>query len=217
MSLTAWPSVNTTLPGSHRTGTTAVVFVLAEPRIRMATDTTSGVALRGEGFYVSALLGAVVTVVTSFVPVAPAFGGAVAGYLHDSGTDRGTRVGAVSGAFASLPLAALYLFILGIFVFGSITTGEVAGPAFVAVLVGGIFLVIVLYTVGLSALGGYVGGRYAESRAAKRDRATDARDEHSGIDPDQTTLDDTGTDETSTDTGRPDSVGDSVEGTDRDR
>lgn len=140
----------------------------------MATDTTSGVALRGEGFYVSALLGAVVTVVTSFVPVSPIIGGAAAGYLHDAGTGRGTRVGAVSGVFASLPLAALYLFILGIFVFGSITSGEVAGPTFVAVLIGGIFLVIVLYTVGLSALGGYVGARYAESRAAKRDAATGA-------------------------------------------
>jgi hypothetical protein len=143
----------------------------------MATDTTSGVPLRGEGFYVSALLGAVVTVVTSFLPVAPIFGGAVAGYLHDAGTDRGTRVGAVSGVFASLPLAALYLFVLTVFVFGSITTGEVAGPTFVAVLIGAVFLLVVLYTVGLGALGGYVGARYAESQAAKRDATVDSRGE----------------------------------------
>jgi hypothetical protein len=39
----------------------------------------------------------------------------------------------------------------------------------VAPIFGGIFLVIVLYTVALSAFGGYVGARYAESQTAKRD------------------------------------------------
>ena len=183
----------------------------------MATDTTSGVALRGEGFYVSALLGAVVTVVTSFVPVSPLIGGAVAGYLHDGGTDRGTRVGAVSGVFASLPLAVLYFFILSVFLFGTITTGEVAGPTFVAVLVGGIFLIVALYTVGLSALGGYVGARYTESQAAKRDAAAvPARDE--GSEADVETAVDTGDAdaETPTDSETPDLDG-SSETTDEDR
>ena len=121
-------------------------------------------ATGGENFYLHALLGAVITVVTSMIPFSPLIGGGVAGYLHDSGTGRGMRVGAVSGAIASLPLAAIFLFMFTIMSFGTISTGEVAGPLFVVILVGAVLLFAALYMVGLSALGGYLGAAYAESK-----------------------------------------------------
>lgn len=133
----------------------------------MDTQTTTDVAPRGQDFYLHALLGAVVTVVTSFVPFSPLIGGGVAGYLHGSGSGRGTKVGLVSGVIASLPLAAIFLFLFSIMSFGSIYTGEFAGPLFVIVLVGVILMFAALYIVGLSALGGYVGASFAESRARK--------------------------------------------------
>jgi hypothetical protein len=130
----------------------------------MSTQTTTETTARGENFYVHALLGAVVTVVTAVVPFSPLLGGAVAGYLHDEGTSRGTRVGLVAGIIASIPLLLVFFFMLTVMSIGSITTGEVAGPAFVIGIVAVVFLVVGLYTVGLSAAGGYVGAAFAESR-----------------------------------------------------
>lgn len=139
----------------------------------MDTETGSNVTPRGENFYLHALLGALVTVVTTAIPFSPLLGGFVAGYLHDAGTDRGTRVGLVAGVFASLPLALVFFFMLTVMSVGSLTTGEVAGPAFVLLLVGGILVFAALYIVGLSAVGGYLGASYAESRAEKRRAAAD--------------------------------------------
>lgn len=130
----------------------------------MSTQTTTETTARGENFYVHALLGAVVTVVTAVVPFSPLLGGAVAGYLHDEGPSRGTRVGLVSGIIASIPLLLVFFFMLTVMSIGSITTGEVAGPAFVIGIVAVVFLIVGLYTVGLSAAGGYVGAAFAESR-----------------------------------------------------
>lgn len=139
----------------------------------MATDTSVDVAPRGEtspgeNFYLHALLGAVVTAVTSFVPFSPILGGAVAGYLQERGTGVGARVGAVSGIIAALPLAGIFFVVFSVMSFGSIMTGEFAGPLFVIVLVGTVLLFVGLYVVGLSALGGYIGASFADSRAERR-------------------------------------------------
>lgn len=149
----------------------------------MTTETTTDVTSGGENVYLHALLGAVVTVVTTVVPFSPLLGGFVAGYLHDEGTGRGTRVGTLAGIFAALPLALVFFVVATVMSVGSLTTGEFAGPAFVVVLVGGILLFAALYIVGLSALGGYLGASYATSRAEKR-RAEPT-------DPRQTTLGET--------------------------
>jgi hypothetical protein len=134
----------------------------------METAATTDHVPRGQEFYLHALLGAAVTFVTSFIPFSPLLGGAVAGYLHDAGTGRGTRVGAVSGLLAALPLAAVFVLMFTVMSFGTITTGEVVGPLFVVMLVGAILLFAALYIVGLSAVGGYLGAMYAESRAEER-------------------------------------------------
>jgi Fe2+ transport system protein B len=95
---------------------------------------------------IHAAIGAAATVVFSFTVFSPILGGAVAGYLEEH---HGGRVGALSGLIASvfvLPFALLFLFLLA---------GGVFGIAALVLLV--IPLVVVLYTVGLSALGGVVG------------------------------------------------------------
>lgn len=98
--------------------------------------------------WVNALIGAVVTVVFSFTIVSPVLGGAVAGYLDRTG---GAKVGAIAGVLAILPL-----FLLLVPVFGLV--GFVGLPgALVFVFVPIVVLVIAMYTVALSALGGFLG------------------------------------------------------------
>jgi hypothetical protein len=151
------------------------MMVLMSPLFRyprqyssMKTASPRDVASRGENFYLHALLGAVVSVATSIIPFSPLLGGAVAGYLHNNGTDRGTQVGLVSGIIASLPLAAMFFLMFTIMSFGSLTTGEFAGPMFVVTMIGLILLVAAVYILGLSAVGGYIGAMYAESRPRTR-------------------------------------------------
>ncbi|MFC3476577.1 DUF5518 domain-containing protein [Halobacterium litoreum] len=96
-----------------------------------------------------AVLGAVVTGVTSFVPVSPVVGGGVAGYLHDGDGTAGVRVGGAAGLVAAVPLAVL---------FGFLAAGLAAsGNAFVAGVLAVALGVSALFVVALSALGGYLG------------------------------------------------------------
>jgi len=107
-----------------------------------------------------ALIGAVVTVVFSFVPFSPVLGGATAAYLAEADATDGTRIGAFAGAIATVPLVLLGLFVF--FVVSVFSVG-VAGDGVAFGLVGVFLLLLVgggvtlLYTVGLSALGGYLG------------------------------------------------------------
>jgi hypothetical protein len=104
-----------------------------------------------------ALLGAVVTVAFSFIPFSPVLGGGVAAYLSDADSTEGVRLGALSGAMATVPLALFGLFV-AVFL-GFFALGFDGGIAFG---IGGILILLVgvvitgAYTVGLSALGGYL-------------------------------------------------------------
>ncbi|WP_338740076.1 DUF5518 domain-containing protein [Haloplanus salilacus] len=107
-----------------------------------------------------ALIGAVVTVVLSFIPFSPVLGGGVAAYLSEADANEGVRIGAISGVVASVPLL-----LFGLFLFLVLGVFTVSGPGGggMAFGVGGLFFVLVAgviavaYTVGLSALGGYLG------------------------------------------------------------
>ena len=105
---------------------------------------------------VNAFLGAVVSIVLAFLPFSPVLGGAVAGYLERR---DGVRVGAISGAITALPLA---LVVVVAVLFGSlfvIAPDPVVGGGILlvtAVTLLGVTLVA-LYTVVLSAVGGYLG------------------------------------------------------------
>jgi hypothetical protein len=111
--------------------------------------------------WTNALLGAVVTVLTTFTGFAPLIGGAVAGYLnrHD-----GVKVGALSGVIASIPILLIAVFFGSIFAFMPVMGGMMgagpgagfAGAMGITVIVFGLTFALV-YSVGLGALGGYLG------------------------------------------------------------
>lgn len=115
----------------------------------------------------NAVVGAVATIGLSFTGISPVLGGALAAYLDGGDTTNGLRVGALSGLIASIPLLLFGLLVFAIF--GLFTIGG-PGSGGVAVGLGGFFVVLLLgvvaiaYTVGLSALGGYLGAYFVEGR-----------------------------------------------------
>lgn len=101
----------------------------------------------------NAVIGAIATIVLSFVPFSPLLGGAIAAYLEGGDSGDGLRIGAISGAIASLPAVGILLLLLVFLPF-------VPEPA---VIVGGallLFLAVALaigYFAAVSALGGILG------------------------------------------------------------
>jgi hypothetical protein len=106
---------------------------------------------------INAVIGAVVTVVLSFTGFSPILGGMVAGYLQRGDRAGGIRIGAISGAIAALPFLLL-VFVFGGFLFtDSMMGGGMGVPGgFVFVLLFG-FVIALIWSVALSALGGYLG------------------------------------------------------------
>lgn len=106
----------------------------------------------------NAAIGAVVTIVTSFLGVSPILGGGVAGYLQRESRERGAMVGALSGALASIPLAAvlMLIFVLGIAV-PFADPGLALGGLGIIVFGFVVLLIVAAWNVALGAAGGYLG------------------------------------------------------------
>lgn len=123
-------------------------------RAREGTPTSS--------FGAFAVIGAVSTVLLSALPFSPVFGGAVAGYLERAESTRTASVGALAGALYLVPVAVVLLFLSGGLWAGFRTIGETG----LALVIGGMLLVLFAIgaslSVGLSALGGYIGGWLAD-------------------------------------------------------
>lgn len=102
-----------------------------------------------------AAIGAVVSLVTFFLPFSPVIGGGVAGYLHGSDRTAGAKVGGLSGLLASIPGAVLATLIASIFVI--VGPGQRSG----LLVAFGVFLVALLFAAlyggALGAVGGFVG------------------------------------------------------------
>ena len=101
----------------------------------------------------NALIGAVATLLLSFTGISPVLGGAVAGYLEGGESGDGLRVGAISGAIASLPvlgLLVLILFLVPIAPEPAVVLGS-------AVLLLAVIALAFAYTIALSAVGGLLG------------------------------------------------------------
>ncbi|EMA66985.1 hypothetical protein C461_09512 [Halorubrum aidingense JCM 13560] len=101
----------------------------------------------------NALIGAVATFVLSFTGIGPVLGGAVAGYLEGGETNDGLRVGAISGAIASIPVFGILLLILFVVPVAP-DAGVVLGSA---LFILGIIALVFAYTMALSAIGGVIG------------------------------------------------------------
>lgn len=108
-----------------------------------------------DGLLFDSGVGALVTIGLSVIPFSSLFGGAVAANGTDGGYRRGFAAGVVAGVFAMVPLLALFvpaLAIAGWLGFGI----PPSSPAY-DLFLGLVFLFFLLYTVGLSAVGGVVG------------------------------------------------------------
>jgi len=112
---------------------------------------------------VNALIGAVVTVVASGTLAGPVVGGAVAGYLEGGSREDGVRVGFYSGLVALVPFlvfAAFAASLLGFTGGGFIGMGQgMVGLGFGLESAAFLFVLLfwLVYVLGLSALGGWLG------------------------------------------------------------
>lgn len=117
---------------------------------------------------INAVIGAIASFVLSFIPFSTVVGGAIGGYLQGPNRREGLTVGALAGLLAALPFAAfgfLFVVITGFGAFGE--GGGVAFGFFFLFLLVALFFLL-LYTVGLCALGGYIGSYLATEYPDKR-------------------------------------------------
>ncbi|MWV41835.1 DUF5518 domain-containing protein [Natrialba sp. INN-245] len=121
---------------------------------------------------IHAVIGAIVGIVLSFIPFSTVLGGAVAGFLEGPDTREGAIVGALAGAITFLPVAAFALLAFVLVGFGFGVSGAPAGGfAFVLFLILVGTTALLLYTVGVALLGGYLGAYLANEYPEKRTNA----------------------------------------------
>lgn len=123
------------------------------------TSSTSDVTASDErtpNTLLNALIGGVVGVVLSFIPFSTVLGGAVAGYFEGGDRLSGAKVGAIAGLIVFAPLVLVGLAVL---VFVPVTAPDAGVGVQLALWVSLLVIVVLvaIYTVGLSALGGILG------------------------------------------------------------
>lgn len=109
--------------------------------------------------FINAIIGAVVSVVLSPLQFSPIIGGAVAGYLEGSESNAGVRVGALSGLLTAIPIILL-VGVFGGFLLAGLPFLDGPGHLFTAAPLLLVVLFVLLafaFTIGLSAIGGYLG------------------------------------------------------------
>lgn len=104
--------------------------------------------------WILGVVGALIGSLLSFIPLSPILGGAAAGYLNPNPETRGLGIGILAGVFGSLPLFVVIIFAsIGLIV----SVPSETATAVVTVVSVALFLILP-YFVGLSAIGGYLGG-----------------------------------------------------------
>ena len=115
--------------------------------------------LMGSGdTWINALIGAAVTIGLSFTGFSPIIGGGVAGYLQAQSPKQGAKVGALSGVIAMIPLLGLVVIGFSMFTAIPMTGHGLAGGVELIVLVLMLVPFALVWFIGLSAAGGYLGG-----------------------------------------------------------
>jgi hypothetical protein len=109
---------------------------------------------------INALIGAVVGAIAGVIlPFGPLLGGMAAGYLEGGTRSNGLRVGTYAGLIALVPLVLGgfgLVAALGLFTVGAGTDALAVGGIGILVLIAALVFAVV-YTIGLSALGGWLG------------------------------------------------------------
>ncbi len=107
--------------------------------------------------------GFVIYFATPLIPLAPAFGGALAGYLEDGTGDAGLRVGLFAGSLAYVALAVT-IFVAGNLLLAAVAATNSGLGELLAALRPTVLLLTILgsllYVVGLAGLGGWLGPRF---------------------------------------------------------
>lgn len=157
----AGPLVDWTGIGLVVTGVGLVAFAVVYVLARRRPTGEPGALDAGSA---AVVLGAVATAVASFLPASPAFGGALAGYLTRTEPESAVRSGALSGVVATVPVVVVLAFVgVGTYLgFTGIGAGGLGVVVVLSLLLGGV--ISVLASAALGALGGYAGGRLADSR-----------------------------------------------------
>lgn len=101
---------------------------------------------------VHALIGGLTGLFLSFLPFSSVLCGALASYLQGGTPRDGLKIGAVAGLIMLVPFGFLLFF--AVLVFGFVSAE--AGVFFLSILLVVLFIAA-LYTVGGSAIGGYLG------------------------------------------------------------
>jgi len=118
---------------------------------------------------IHAVAGAVVGILLSFIPFSTVIGGALAGFLEGSDHRDGAIAGALAGAITFLPAAAIAMLAVLFVGFGTaVAAVPLEGAAFLLVGVLFAFGTILIYTVGLALLGGFLGAVLAEEFPDRR-------------------------------------------------
>jgi hypothetical protein len=124
---------------------------------------------------INALIGAVVGIVLSFIPFSTIVGGAVAGFLEGPDERDGLLAGALAGVITFVPIAAIAVLAIGFIGFGmGVAAAPVEGFAFITFVILVAVSFALLYTVGLSLLGGYLGAYLAQEYPVHYERTREA-------------------------------------------
>lgn len=142
----------------------AVWYVVSRRRTRRRADDGARVS----SYPSFAALGAAATVFLSFIPFSPVLGGAFAGYLERSESERTVSVGTLAGVLPIVPLLVLLLFVLVGLVDGMLAVEQPGVAAVTGLAILFAMLLMAAMAAALGAIGGYLGGRLAETRAASR-------------------------------------------------
>ncbi len=121
----------------------------------------SSEASNGRSALLNAVIGGVVGVIISFVPLSPILGGGISGYLENGTREAGLKVGAGAGVVMLVPVILLAFVVMTVLGFGGVAAAFGGNVAVAPVAFGALALFVIglsaIYTVGLSALGGYLG------------------------------------------------------------
>lgn len=134
----------------------SAVFVRARRRTRRRVAREGGTTAT---FWASAVYGAVITALVSFVPGAATVGGATAAYLY--GSEESVRVGATAGLVGWAVTIPLLAFLSVGLLAGTGAIGELAVGALLVGLGIGAELIGLVFSAGLGALGGFLMARFS--------------------------------------------------------